>query len=1024
MGNHQSKSHQNRLSKPKTNRNSPSPAPPKTDSPASLNSRCAGLGASGRQRIRDTLLSPVHADGEFTLPAKEDVTEDLNSQTSGGPAVATSRNNSRTNSRSNSMSWFGSRRGSMTKTARFAESKLSLSSNTTVDMEAAIKLLQEVKKTASPEDLAALHEVLVSGDGNTALASEQNLSRNTSLMNRSFSSLTRRRSLVQTPGMATRVPPVQGRRRTWNSWRTPQLQPEEEAKWNATYNGPTRMARLPVVDSLDEDRGIPTARAQTPSDLDYGHLGSLRLGTLMVTNGAPSPAASTGLSDHTPGAATGEDYFSASEACSDSLMMKTTRKRGHAKTQSALLPAPTLLYGEVLSPTGSIEDNFKYSLGHTSSYSQFTETKRTTDPTRALQVNTAATVGSAQIADQFAQSYLVDLPDSPFIASRQDIRGLDLELEDTQCSVDESAHTNQHTVDELDANVESSLAGLSATATHVPVPPKDEGRADHRPSPKTYDSGYSSGGSFRAFIRPDPDEALPALSAQRSDLKECTNSHRRYMLRSILSRSSAHSADLEQLQDSQVRQRPQHLTLLDTSARPSSSDATLSPETSYSVSSRASFDSTSSKNTKRSYRRRPSQAEVPVVQSCQPIPEGTIPGVPDHVRAKFIRRLSNTPGMECLTNTYQTKDDVLASHPVVSTSVDAVPVPSQCVDQALVTERQTNQLAYAEFHQITELEPERPPIPPAHDHRRSRSLFRRNTTGAEKEPAHAALSIVDLGTIAASLGTSPYDIAMTGPRREFVTSPTHPHQLGTGLPRAKSMVRMDSEAAAEFARMRSKDRMTVELDAWHQPQRPQQQQRRRSYHSSIDAGEAKASKRRPRSFVCDIPPVPSIDTSRHTIQQYTAISNRDMESQKVLTSAMSLNAETRERRQTVAQSVGGAVHQNQTLPQQTMDWEAHAKSWRQRRNSIGEGLRTQYGLPDTSPLTVNTRILSQTTCDDVESWGRFSGGLGYGYEGRGVGVGGSAGTRQLNSSVSSKSMRWRVQHGVDLSDVPIMLQRV
>lgn len=894
----------------------------------------------------------------------------------------------------------------MTKMGGSAESKLSLHSNTTVDIEAAIRLLQEVKKNASPEDLAALHEVLESGEDHAVPGSEQNLDRKTSLLNRSSSSLTRRRSLIQTPGMATRVSPVEGRRRTWNSWRAPKLPPEEEAKWKAAHKGPSPMARLSVVDSLDEDRGSSTARAQTPLDLDYGHLGGLRLGTLMVTNGTPSPAASTVWSDRTPRTAMEEDYFSASEAYSDSLMMNPTRRRGHAKSQSVPLPTPTPLYGGTPSLTGETEGTVEYGPAHTSSCGQSIGTQHTRRPARPLQVETTTDDSAVQTASQYAQSYLVDLPDSPFAPSKQNFRSLELELEDTRCHIDETALTFQGTPHELDVGRETQSAECSLAAPDVPVPSSHEGRASHRPLPQTYDSGYSSSSSYRTIDRKGHGEALSDRPVQPSNSRsECAERHGKTMRRSILSTSSMYSADLEQLDGFQIYHRPEPL-MLDTSARSSASDATLSPHTPRSF---TSFDSTSSRSAKRLQRRCPSQAEVPVVQSCQPIPEGTIPDVPDHVRARFMRRLSNTPGMECLTNTYENKDDVLAGRPTASSLADTAQWPSQHVEQASTAARQTVRPAAAEIHQLTEIEPVRPPTPPVHSHRKSRSLFRKKSNAAEKESENAALSIIDLGDAAASLGTSPYDIAMTGPRRESLTSPTHPHQIGVGLSRAKSTVRMDSEAAAEFARMRSKDRMVVE------PAMPQQPQRRKSYHSAIDVGEAKASKRRPSSVVGDLPPVPSIDRSKHSGQQKTMISTRDNRGQKKLESNMSSNAEVHGRRHAVTQSLGETVYRNQNMPQQAVNWDAHADAWRQRRKSIGEGLRTQYGL-------VDGRILPQTTSDGVENWGRFSGGLGYGYEGQGVGVGGSAGTRQLNSYASSKSMKWRVQHGVDLSDVPIMLR--
>lgn len=1023
MGNHQSKPHQNRLSKPKTNTNSPS-LPPNTDSPASLSSRYADLSAKGRQQIKDALLSPVNPEIEqASVPAQEEVARSVNRQTPGGPILVMSRNNSRTNSRSNSISCFGSRRGSMTKMGSVADSKTSPHPNTTVDIDAAIRLLQEVKKNASPEELAALHEVLESADGHAAPASEHNLSRNTSLVNRSSSSLTRRRSSVQTPGMATRVPPVECHRRTWNSWKTPQLQPEEEAKWNFAHKGPSPIARLSVVDSLEEHRGPPTARAQTPSDLDYGHLGGLRPGTLVVTNGAPSPAASTVFSDRTSRADMGEDYFLASEDYSGSLTMKATRRRGHEKSHSALLSTPTPLDDESRPPADETKESVEYAPPYASSLSQSIGSQRTTWPAGPLQINTVATDTSVQSATQYAQSYLAELPDSPFAPSKQNHGSLGVDMEHSQYHMDRITRTVQGAIYELDAGIETTGLNLSATTLEEPGPSSNKDRAAHRPSPQTYDSGYSSSGSLSATDRRGHGRALSDPSAQRRDLKsECPESYRKPMLRSILSRN-LHSPDMEQTESSQSSPRPQSLMLLDNYARSSASDSTLSPQTPRSAMSKASFDSTSSKSKSRLQRRRPSQAEVPIVQSCQPIPEGTIPEVPDDVRAKFIRRLSNTPGMECLTNTYQSKDDVLAGNHVASDHFDEAHWPSQYAEQSSAAECQRVCPTPVEFQHLTEIEPERLSSSLAHGRRKSRSLFRRKSSAAEKESKNATLSIVDLGTIANSIGTSPYDAASTGTRRESVTSPTHPHQLGTSHPRAKSMVRMDSEAAAEFARMRSKDRMGVEPATPQPLQRPQQQRRWRSYDSSIDAGEAKAIKRRPQSLVGDIPPVPSIDRSVQDARQYTVISGRDHESQNMHKSELRFNAELGVRRHTMSQSIGGDSYQKQNKPEPTVDWDAHADTWRQRCMSIGEGLRGRRAPADARCPTVDGGIPSRSR-SEVESWGRFSGGLGYDYEGRGVGVGGSAGTRQLNSYASTKSMKWRVEHGVDLSDVPIMVQRL
>lgn len=158
MGNNQSTT---RLSKPKTNTNSP-PAL-LTDSPASVNSRYADLSANGRYYAKETLLSPIETEAGSAVCSNkdEDAVGELAPRTRGRPlsmiSRSNSKSNSRTNSRSNSLSRFfgGSKHGSSARLADLSESN---GPNTQMDLEAAIRLLQEVKKTASPEDLAALRK--------------------------------------------------------------------------------------------------------------------------------------------------------------------------------------------------------------------------------------------------------------------------------------------------------------------------------------------------------------------------------------------------------------------------------------------------------------------------------------------------------------------------------------------------------------------------------------------------------------------------------------------------------------------------------------------------------------------------------------------------------------------------------------------------------------------------------------------------------------------------------------------------
>ena len=143
----------NRLSKPKTNTNSPSLAPKVVHSPSSVSSRYAHLTSRERQQIKTQLLSPVEKDFGHTGSPDGDV--DVSEL-----ATHLQRRLS-SDSGTNSLSCFGNVRGpSATKLTSLPGSKVSLVSNSqAVDLETAIKIVQEVKKTASPEDLAALRRL-------------------------------------------------------------------------------------------------------------------------------------------------------------------------------------------------------------------------------------------------------------------------------------------------------------------------------------------------------------------------------------------------------------------------------------------------------------------------------------------------------------------------------------------------------------------------------------------------------------------------------------------------------------------------------------------------------------------------------------------------------------------------------------------------------------------------------------------------------------------------------------------------
>jgi hypothetical protein len=791
--------------------------------------------------------------------------------------------------------------------------------------------------------------------------------------------------LVQTPGIATRNSPVEGRRRTWNSWRAPPLAPEEEAKWTLSSKGIVPRKHLAVAKAEGAD-GNALPRAQTPNEMDYSHIGSLELGTLSIVNGAPSPAASAKVTLHRSRFGGDHDYFTAPEVDPSPLMMKTTKRR-HFRSKSSASPATAPHFHD-----GVVRPRTRHDDTHENFHDRYSLPPPMPEPPKKFRItNTDEELHFGDLgAREYAQDYQSAIPDSPFVTEFH-------HMDQDQFAPPKDQVDRNFTGTMYDAPhtaIEASGSALFSRPQHNHLLEMRAAESNARPTTRKADSGYSSAGSL--CLGSQGRHSAGSMNSSRSSKGSAQEgqasgpglSHELLSPAAPLESRSAH-------------RKPALLQLPGQLASPSTSESLLSPISLSSFGSKSSLDSASSSNQKRLQRRRQSQPEAPVVQSCQSIPEGdsAIPDIPNNVRIRFNRRISQTPGTDCLTHTYPSKDHVLTAEVEADTHLSAP-------DEPVV--------------QLSEIEPAQAPQPPSHGRHRSLSLFRRKSAGgeksADKEDGNASFGVVDLGTIAASLGSSPHDAAMSGAPRKSITSPTHPHQLGGALPRSKSMVSMDSQAAADWARMRSKDRALMEAEM---PQQPQQQRRRRSLHNiKMEAGEASAFKRRQKSLH-EIPPVPTIDTSKFNGPLPAKPRPESATEQKTL--ANSSRARLQMEGKVVPQIVDSYEKQEQTLPESTLEWDAHAQHWSKRRKSIGEGLRERASFNEASASMVNSRNNPMPRMD-MAVWGRYSGGLDYNHSGNGD-VGGSAGTRSQHSKASSKSMQWRNQYGVDLSDVPIMLQQ-
>lgn len=986
------------------------------------------MSQKGRHHIKETLLSPTTTTAEVgeIEPVVKDISvvEQAPTTTRGRPLSIISRSNSRSqskqNSRSNSLSCFGSRRGSHTRLAGLVDSKAAGTSNGPVDVDAAIKILQEVKRNASPEDLAALQEAWDSSDEAVQVI-DPAISKRLSMTHGSSVSVTRRRSLVTTPGVATRNSPVDGRRRTWNSWRTPDINTEEAAKWRTPTKAPPSLTRLTAVAWTEDD--ADSARAQTPGELDYSSLGALQLGSLVVTNGAPSPAPSAKVPKMGSRPSVPDDYFADLDGDSSPLMMKSPRKRGHSKSKSASLPSITPIHSEsrradaLTAGSSSRQPRMQAPLIITPDVQEMQA--ETPKQLRVMNKSSETLRRVREQAREAKPAFPSITPEVGNVSGQQQI----FELEGTTVETDVAQMFTGTIFAEPSPMAPSKVSNPTRPATSSGVRnfSKQRNVANERPPARTADSGYSSGGSLKT--RHSGEHARPTSSTKRREARLELDTAK-VLLTPTTSILKQQARKPEYVSSAETSRRPPSLLIPDTagsSVKSPVSSSLLSPQTPRSMASKASFESSSSISQKRLQKSRSPQPEPPVVQSCQPILEGTIPEVPNNVRAQFTRRLSHTPELECLTHTYASKD-----HEVVDEAISDVFTRT--------------------FTPLSDLESSRPPTASSNGTRRSLSLFRRRSSTltkkkeADYEDESGATSMVDLGNIAAALGQSPYDAALTaaGPRRKSVTATVQPYQVGANLPRVRSMVSMDSQAAAELARIRSKDIALMQRENAQRElaQRELGPLHRRSYHHDrveqdiaphrrrsqqglrMEADEGKALKRRSRSFYQEVPPVPSIDTSRFPEPPHSALPRMEQGSQ--LRNPATLSVGAGKRGQVVSQLVTKHDLQDQGVSPQPLNWDTHASAWRMRRKSM-ESLRAQEEMAQASAPKELPPLPQRP--DSMADWGRYSGGLGYGYEGRGVGIGGSAGTRSLHTSASNKTMTWRSQYGVDMSDVPIILQQ-
>ena len=176
-----------------------------------------------------------------------------------------------------------------------------------------------------------------------------------------------------------------------------------------------------------------------------------------------------------------------------------------------------------------------------------------------------------------------------------------------------------------------------------------------------------------------------------------------------------------------------------------------------------------------------------------------IPIIPPALASKHAERFRDFPTLD---HTYTTSDHENSGGSRCSSN-EYLSVPIRFPSPTNSMEERSNAIINPDISWPTKASKRRSKELKAEQAANTKKLDRRMSQG------ESLGVIADFGTVAASLGNNPYDIAKRQDplKPNSITSSDtnrcHPHQISTNMPRAKSIIGMDDAAAAEASRFRS-----------------------------------------------------------------------------------------------------------------------------------------------------------------------------------------------------------------------------
>lgn len=903
---------------------------------------------------------------------------------------------------------------SSTQLSNASSSKLLFLHENRPDLEESARIAIEIKEKAHADSLAAQNHVATPVDEDLHVDSVM--------------SPIRRRSLY-TPGIATRTPNDILRKPPPPE--TLLSQADRDYYFNLNMSQSFPLGQLAALE-------IGEAGRSTPSNLDYSHLGGLKLGTLRVTNGTASPAPTDinplGMHPPKPESIDNDDFFTASEggeSLEGSPPSVTNRPRVEGPRHIEDSQARCDQQINRIKSTGRRHDE-----SMTRAHNSSSPLKYERRPEECLEVESlsrshsqisrnrsfAAYSNVSKPSDRalcIAQDYMQDLPDSPYsyvepsnIGSSH-LEPLALEDEaDKEFSEDEGVvlsgsqrptinlwrsfiddaearHANEGTREDafrkLTANAASqseyATRPISSSAASRSTNLSDNNSESHAANPKiNADSGYGSAESFKSFERSafggsagELIQEYPKISQPRAP--RCVSGP------PDMPRSVQHGMNNNILKP-RTRQdlaRPPILIipnlemekpiLVDHSEEIKAPAAASRPKSLISPPSIAE----ARKLRKARPLSQPNPADFVTVQCVRNPSQSNVPPVPVEIVLKHLERLRKFPLLE---HTFPSLQHVRSNESLFDDEPISVPVrfPSPSDDLERGDSIIRSNLDW--------------PSSRSKKSKKSKSIFHRSPSRTPKSERRKSQSesletTADLGVPADCLGGNPYDLARSATassRNASSNDVSRPHQVDTSTSQPRTMIGMDEEVAAEFARARSKQRSKgssglyvssfggfndrggipgklsppqgMSVDAPPVPALPGKEEinkRSQSVSKSFKAarttfdnrGEISRKLNRNQSMYIDVPPVPVLPTKQQVAQREAQISKSNSTRSSTLppplqikrpsdylkSSRIAGNAET-ERHESTADPVG--------------NWKYCREGWNQRRTPAGDALLLRF----------------------------------------------------------------------------------